>query len=371
MKTATMSTAECEATIGQRGHIHVNTENRREVRKWLNSQGFPALFSGGLSMRELQLAYNDTSGREVGKLRRKLAEASENVSAQETAQSGLLSSIANTGGMGAAAQTAAINEAQANADMAAAEAKALSLAGEMLEHEHKAGNGSDVTQAAKALAEALAKASGKATVNADEVRHIVKDELKDLDKKLKSLTTTTIEVKFPDREEITKLEGRHHPKFETFLKAAASREVNGFRPNIMLSGPAGSGKTFAAKNVVKALGLAWEYNGALSMAHEVLGYQDAAGVYHETSFFRGYTKASGYVFDEVDGSDNSPLLALNAALANGTASFPHGMFARHPQLADHCHGQYMGPWRDRRLCRALEARRCIPLAFPDSHSLGL
>ena len=192
-----------------------------------------------------------------------------------------------------------------------------------------AGSEDDLQAAARKLAEAIARHEGKATVDAEQVKSIVRNELKDLDKKLEGLTTTRIEVKLPNADAVTVLEGMHHPKFEVLLKAAASREVSGFRPNIMLSGPAGSGKTFAAKNVVKALGLGWEYNGALSMAHEVLGYQDAAGVYHETSFYRGYTGPNGYVFDEVDGSDNSPLLALNAALANGTASFPHGMFPRH------------------------------------------
>jgi cobaltochelatase CobS len=37
-----------------------------------------------------------------------------------------------------------------------------------------------------------------------------------------------------------------------------------------------------------------------------------------------------YLFDEVDASDNSALLALNAALANGTATFPDCQITRHP-----------------------------------------
>lgn len=323
MKTATMSTQECEQALGPRGHLRVDSNNRRDVRKWLNSQGFPALFSGGLSMRELQLAYNDQSGREVDKLRRKLSEASAGIEAEEAQGS---FATAETTAKGANVQGSFETSTEAKeASAQAAHRQNVARA------ERTEAAGDDVARAAQALAAAIAAQEGKAApVNADEVKRIVQDELKDLDAKLEGLTTVRIEVKLPDTDTVTALEGRHHPEMENLLIAAASREVNGFHPNIMLSGPAGSGKTFAAKNVIKALGLTFEYNGALSMAHEVLGYQDAAGTYHPTSFFRGYTEKSGYVFDEVDGSDNSPLLALNAALANGTASFPHGNFQRHP-----------------------------------------
>ena len=331
MKTATQTTADCEAALGPRGHLQVTKDNRGNVRKWLSAQGFPAMFSGGLSYRELELAYNDTSARQLGKLRQKLESAVADAGEEETgtAQRGLLDTVANTGG---ATRTMAIEaEKTRETTNAEKERQANKATDENLARAGVSATSDDVEAAARQLAEAISRREGKAApINGEEVRAIVKDELKDLDAKLADLTTTRIEVRFPDTDTVNVLEGVHHPEFETFLQAAASRQVDGFRPNIMLSGPAGSGKTFAAKNVIKALNLEFEYNGALSMAHEVLGYQDANGTYHETSFFRGYTRKSGYVFDEVDGSDNSPLLALNAALANGTASFPHGMFARHP-----------------------------------------
>jgi cobaltochelatase CobS len=324
MKTATQTTQEMEALLGQRGRLQVTKDNRGNVRKWLSAQGFPAMFSGGLSYTELRLAYNDTTGGELGKLRQKLESAvadageEQETTQQTSGNAGLLDVIANT--QGSSETSTAEKERQAN------KATDQNLARAGID-----ATTDDVEEAAKRLAEALSRREGKSKpVDGEEVRAIVRNELKDLDAKLAEITTTRIEVRFPDTDTVTVLEGVHHPKFEDFLKAAASRQVDGFRPNILLSGPAGSGKTFAAKSVIKALGLNFEYNGALSMAHEVLGYQDANGTYHETSFFRGYTQKSGYVFDEVDGSDNSPLLALNAALANGTASFPHGMFHRHP-----------------------------------------
>src|SRR6266568_8483026 len=70
-----MTVAEAEAAIGPRGKIVVTAENRGLVRKWLVAQGLPALFVGGLSMRELALAYNDATGEQYGRLLRKFDEA--------------------------------------------------------------------------------------------------------------------------------------------------------------------------------------------------------------------------------------------------------------------------------------------------------
>jgi cobaltochelatase CobS len=130
---------------------------------------------------------------------------------------------------------------------------------------------------------------------------------------------------------IASVKGVQHKLFPVLLKAISTRQSDGFFPSVWMSGPAGSGKTYAAKKSAEAFGRSHEFNGALSMSHEVLGYQDAAGVYHDTPFRRGYSSACHYLFDECDGcADNAPLLALNAALANGIASFPDRQVVRHP-----------------------------------------
>lgn len=323
MKTATATTGEMESLLGQRGQLVVTTSNRREVRKWLNAQGFPALFSGGLSMRELGLAYNDTTGKQIANLKRKLEEAGQDAGTED-AGNGQASGQANMQASGSQSAEDGMSEEAKEAQAIAATQRNAANAGD-----------DDLEAAARNLARILAeKGKGQtatATVNKEEVREIVRESMQGFEDKIKDLTTTRIEVKMPDAENIEVLEGHHHPKFPTLLKAAASRQVDGFRPNILMSGPAGSGKTYSCKMVIKSLGLEFFFNGALSMAHEVLGYQDAHGTYHETAFFKGYTRKAGYIFDEVDGSDNSPLLALNAALANGAAYFPHGMFERHKE----------------------------------------
>jgi hypothetical protein len=124
--------------------------------------------------------------------------------------------------------------------------------------------------------------------------------------------------------------GHQHPMFQTLCRILSSRAADGFVPNVWISGPAGSGKTHSVRSFAKAAGLDFYYNGALRDAFELLGYRDANGVYHTTAFREAYEKGGVYLFDEVDGSDNAALLALNGALANGIASFPDGTIERHP-----------------------------------------
>src|SRR5215470_2883570 len=75
-KTA-MTATDVEAAIGRRGEITVSAENRALVRRWFVTQGLPTLFVGGLSMRELALAYNDIKGEQFSRLLRKYEDAKE------------------------------------------------------------------------------------------------------------------------------------------------------------------------------------------------------------------------------------------------------------------------------------------------------
>jgi len=129
--------------------------------------------------------------------------------------------------------------------------------------------------------------------------------------------------------EIRNLDGHKHPKFAVLLKAATARMASGYAPNIWIAGPAGSGKTHAGHMIANALGASFHLNGAISMPHELLGFIDAGGTYHGTPFRDAYENGGVYMFDEVDGSDNAALLALNAALANGHCAFPDKAVTRH------------------------------------------
>jgi hypothetical protein len=175
------------------------------------------------------------------------------------------------------------------------------------------------------LAALIASIAGR-TMRPDQISALVRREIAAA---LKDATPcVTIEVR-REGDLIGKLEGHQHPRMVDLLRAASARMADGFSPSVWLAGPAGSGKTTAVKHVAKALQTAWHYNGALGMAHELTGFVDAGGTYHRTPFRDAYEHGGCYLFDEVDGSDNAALLALNAALANGCASFPDAQVERH------------------------------------------
>jgi hypothetical protein len=199
-------------------------------------------------------------------------------------------------------------------------------------------NGHDIPEAPKAAPE-TPKAPALPSSREELLRQLLAPQIDEaqlealvnakIAKALEGIPTVRIELATQNGETRT-LEGHHHPMFARLLKAAASRMANGVPPSIWIAGPAGSGKTHGAHMVAKALNLPWHYNGALSMPHELLGFIDAGGTYHRTPFREAYEHGGVYLFDEVDASDNSALLALNAALANGTATFPDCQITRHP-----------------------------------------
>ncbi len=132
---------------------------------------------------------------------------------------------------------------------------------------------------------------------------------------------TRIEIKAPSGE--VKDMGLQHKQFPLLLSMLAAGV------NVWITGPAGSGKTTAAHNAAIALGREYAYTGSSSDAVAVTGYMGPHG-YVSTAFRRSYESAqpSLHLLDEVDGWDPNALLALNAALANGTASFPDKMVTR-------------------------------------------
>jgi hypothetical protein len=121
-----------------------------------------------------------------------------------------------------------------------------------------------------------------------------------------------------------------HPMAETLLMACTARKPDGHHINVWIAGPAGSGKTYAAKQIAESLGLSFGFHGAMTMAHELTGFVDAGGHYHETQFVKLYRDGGLCLLDEVDAGSSEALLALNGALANGLMSLPNGqIITRH------------------------------------------
>lgn len=141
-------------------------------------------------------------------------------------------------------------------------------------------------------------------------------------------TVTTVEVMDYSQDSIKDL-GLQHKLFPMLLGCCNARTSDGHRLNIWLTGPAGSGKTTAAKNVALALGLEYRFTGSIDTEYKLMGFIDAQGRIVNTQFRQAYEFGGVFLFDEVDSSLPGALLAFNAALANGEAAFPDGIVKRH------------------------------------------
>ncbi len=97
--------------------------------------------------------------------------------------------------------------------------------------------------------------------------------------------------------------------------------------NVVLIGPAGSGKTSAARKAAEALGLDYYSHGAIFSKHETLGYLDAKGERAITAMYRWATNPNGGVlnFDELDGSLPKAITPLHELLDNRSVEFPGGL----------------------------------------------
>lgn len=99
--------------------------------------------------------------------------------------------------------------------------------------------------------------------------------------------------------------------------------------NVYLHGPAGSGKTTAAHLCAKTFNAPFYFAAKVESEYMLLGFKDARGETVRTQFRDAYEHGGVFLFDELDGSSPSAVVALNAALANGFCPFPDGIIARH------------------------------------------
>ncbi len=178
-------------------------------------------------------------------------------------------------------------------------------------------------------------------------------------KKESEANVKTLLLELPEGE-IRKIHGRPHPRLERVLKLANGAEIDEerVRMNILLIGPAGSGKSYLAEQVAKALNLDFAFitcSAGMSEGHllgrlvpseatpkevvqrfEKLVAQgmtekcaaiacNTAGSfrYSRSEFVRLYEEGGVFLLDEVDAGDGNALLTLNSALAGKTLSVPN------------------------------------------------
>lgn len=117
--------------------------------------------------------------------------------------------------------------------------------------------------------------------------------------------------------------GIFHEQFDNILKIV-SRDVP-----LMLVGPAGSGKNHTLEQVAEALELDFYFTNAITQEYTLKGFIDANGTFHETEFYKAFTKGGLFFLDEMDASIPEALIILNAAIANRYFDFPNGRVNAH------------------------------------------
>ena len=167
------------------------------------------------------------------------------------------------------------------------------------------------------LTAALAALMPAPGIDEDAVRRIVREEIP---------APPTIRVQIPDRPEVEI--GRQHERFPLLLQVLACGL------NVLLVGPAGTGKTTAARKAAEALGLSFSCLsvGPQTSKSDLLGFVDAGGTYRESLFVSAYRDGGVFLLDEIDAGNAGVLTVLNAALAGDVMATPAGMVARSPRF---------------------------------------
>lgn len=150
----------------------------------------------------------------------------------------------------------------------------------------------------------------------------------------------------PEVHEIVSLKGKNkvigdtHEEFDTILQMVQMNIP------VYLIGKAGCGKNVICKQVAEGLGLDFYFTNAVTQEYKLTGFIDANGNYHETQFYKAFTKGGLFFLDEMDASIPEVLIILNAAIANRYFDFPTGKVEAHPDFRVIAAGNTFGTGAD-------------------------
>lgn len=161
-----------------------------------------------------------------------------------------------------------------------------------------------------------------ATVDTDLLNKHIKREVDEQVAKYASVLQQ-VEISLPDTQPVV-IESQHKD-FKKALRAIAAGV------NVLMVGPAGSGKTEAAITISKVLQRDYELIsvGPQTMQSELSGYRNAHGDYISSAIYRAYTEGKVLIIDEMDAGNAGVFTFCNAALSNSIAGFPNGAADRH------------------------------------------
>lgn len=191
-------------------------------------------------------------------------------------------------------------------------------------------------QKAEALMSAIQSLVTAPGIDEAEVRRIAADEAA----KVSSNRSITIKV---DALPEMKLD-LAHKDLALLVKLVSIHGATGHRLNVYMHGPAGSGKSSAARQASKVLNLEYGYISLNPQTPDsrLLGYMHAGGEYVPSEFFRRYTQGGVFCIDEIDNASAALVTTLNGLLENGHGAFPHGVFERHADFVCICTANTIG-----------------------------
>ena len=166
---------------------------------------------------------------------------------------------------------------------------------------------------------------GSGDVDWQRVRSVARDEVQ---RRLDPVVISQLVIDQGKTQKPLKIDGIKHPNFDKAFIALNCTDNGGFYQSIMLVGPAGTGKSFAARQFAKALGLKFYFQSIAQESYDILGYEKVNGEYKETAALQAFRDGGVLLLDEGDAYDEKALVAFNAALANGEMALLDGTIVK-------------------------------------------
>jgi cobaltochelatase CobS len=304
-----------EARLERNGYIEFD----RNTRSYKLTDAGRALRTGGESKTATQMDIERKANG--GDFHRYMMEALKHINEDIKKQIPNGAKPETTPGEFATAEQLAAMEA-----IAAMEAKAPTV-----EKPTPASNGIDLTPRVVALENDQKATSARVAVLAREASTLNQSISDLIATEVKKVQGAWQRFEIVTQDRVHKIEGLAHKAFPKLLRAVSARTRHDKGAlNIWLYGPAGTGKSTAARKLAEAFNLAFHTNGPVGSQWDIRGFTDAQGKIVETAFRRAWINGGVYCWDEGDGSAPAALIEANGALATGFASFPDGVFQRHP-----------------------------------------